>query len=154
MEGYWEIIAETVRHFSRPGDKLFCADAYQSKEFIKCQLCGHYPIKNIFLLMNERTGESLKVGSECIVNYKVVSERMGGRVYILYPEKFKPLADKLNDRYPGTVTVVDDRPDIEMDLAMRGYKVLDPEDLDIDDLAPEGMGLDDVDWDSYGWDSD
>ena len=39
---------------------------YISPTYEKCQVCGHYPIKEVFLIENTKTKEKFKVGNRCI----------------------------------------------------------------------------------------
>ena len=39
---------------------------YLSPIYEKCQVCGHYPIREVFLIQNTKTKEKFKVGNRCI----------------------------------------------------------------------------------------
>ena len=39
---------------------------YFSPIYEKCEVCGHYPIREIFLIQNTKTKEKFKVGNRCI----------------------------------------------------------------------------------------
>jgi len=154
---YWRRIAQTVGRFAQPGDILRCIRIRRVEDPSTCELCGYSPIHWLHTLQNSRTSEILIVGSECIRNYaKVHEKRFGRSADIRYPPQYKKAARFLNAKFPGTVTVEQD------DMLFPEPHWEEVEDIDFryvneqefDDLFPEGMGPDEVDWDSFDWDED
>lgn len=145
---YWNRIAKVIGHFAEPGDSLACVKIEKADEPQSCQLCDYYPIKWLHTLQNLRTGTALTIGSNCIVNYKKLHEqRFGTPLEVRFPAKYAKAATILNQRFPGTV-VVDQLPDAP---ASEDEHFLVIEKSDLDDLAPEGMGFDEIDWESFNW---
>ena len=70
MNSYMKKITKELIAMSDSPDNQFreCA-AYYDSDGIKCELCGHNPIKNIFEITCIETDETRKVGSECVKNY-------------------------------------------------------------------------------------
>ena len=151
---YWSRIAQTVGRFAQPGDTLRCIRIRRFEAPSTCELCGHSPIHWLHTLQNSRTSETLMVGSECIRNYaKVYEKRFGRSADIRYPAKYKKAARFLNEKFPDTVTVDQDwTPPTEPDWDEMDFQDFTEE--TVDDLAPEGMGWDDIDWDSFDWGED
>lgn len=152
---YWDRIRQSVRDFANPTDDLRCVDYRRIDEGTTCELCGHSPINNVYTLQNGRSGGTLRLGSMCIVQYRLVQERRGnatGRVF--FPAAMRPLAEKINARRADTVFVLDrvtvgEAPEM-LSLDINGDLVAQSDyetDL-LDDLAPEGLGSDEIDWDS------
>ena len=96
----------------------------------------------------------MTVGSKCIHNYAKVHEKLFGRsADIRYPSKYKKAARFLNEKFPGTVTVDHDRTQLaEPDWDETDFQHFTEE--TVDDLTPEGMGFDEIDWDSFDWEQD
>lgn len=150
---YWNRIARAIKAFSEPGDDLVCVRIAWGPER-NCELCGHFPIKKIHTLKNQRTAEELRIGRECIRHYKVVHEaRFGEQAKILFPQRYEREAQRINSKWPKTVAMLapsqeDDFPQDDGDYFKDQYE------FDIEEMAPEGMGVDEVDWDSFDWDND
>ena len=176
---YWKTIVAAIDALWRAGDTLQCTEIWRSAEPTRCELCGHFPIRILHRLKNLRTGRSLIVGTECVVNYKrVVEEKMSQTFDLLVVPDLRWWADKMNAKEPGIVRILadsrngtfDDLAVLEaayaMNARMDGELATsdladledaydeDDEDLteddnhDPDEEAPEGLGRDEVDWDS------
>jgi len=119
-----------------------------SKQGGACGLCDHQPITYHFVLVNEKTKASIIVGSRCVHNIKDVLRKNGKRVEIVCSVEFKNSARKLNEKFPDLVRV-------EEELVEEYYDDFpDPDesedtDLTIEDSVPEGLGDDEIDWDSW-----
>ena len=99
-----------------------------------------------------RTHNTRHVCSECILNYKIALEKINGSpVQIIFPSEFANIADKINRKRPGTINIQPINDEEFEDQELKGSSW---EDYYTDDLAPEGMSLDEVDWDSFNWDDD
>ena len=97
------------------------------------------------------------VGSNCVHQFKSVIEKLGHKIKIIYPKKLDNIANTINKRYPYTVEIID----FSVGPYIYKYeKVVEYDDnfiepffeeefMSIDDLAPEGMGLEEFDWDSF-----
>ncbi len=123
-----------IRMFNKPGGT--------------CALCDHSPITYHFVLRNQQTGASIIVGSRCVNNIKEVLKKNGSGVNITCSSKLSEAAGKLNGRFPGLVIV---EKEFDEDAS---YSEPDPDesedtDLTFEDCSPEGMGYDEVDWDSW-----
>lgn len=153
---YWMRIAKTVAKFAQPGDTLECIGVCRVENPSSCELCGHYPIHWLHTLQNSRTKQTLLIGSECINNYaEVYRRRYGATISIIYPPKYAKAARFINKKFPGTVSIEPgEKLEKLPDLGWDEMDVPDWTELDLDDLAPEGMGIDEVDWDSFDWDQD
>ena len=162
---YWERIAKRVRTFAEPGDPLQCVEVRRSSTPETCELCGHSPIFWLHYLKNLRTGEQLIVGSQCILNYKRVYEKFTGNILqIQVEERLSWWADKMNSKSPDAVTIIPtDYKEVYHGEYLVGeesrdwseeYDIEDEdfdeelEEEDLNDLAPEGLGADEIDWDS------
>ena len=152
---YWERIGKFIKYFSEPGDTLKCIEIVREEHEKTCQLCEHFPIYWVYTLKNMRTQKTIDIGRECIHNYKIVFEKMNeSPVQIIFPEKFANAALEINKKRPGTVNIqptIDEDSEESEDLELGADSW---EDYDIDDLAPEGTSLDEIDWDSFDWDRD
>lgn len=231
---YWKIIAGKLKDFWKQGDEIVCTKVFKKPDS-ECELCGHTPITWNHILLNDRTKAILTVGSECVVNFKKVIEKLGSKDKVLYFEKYKKAANLLNSRHKGTAEIIQfPATELMMQLYMNPekfdykkiksimdytcqsakkedtelfdrafhiwgerkyyiYEGLAPhgkgdnaeeiirkyiedleaeavseieesyradaeeygeffEELSVDDLTPEGMGWDEIDWDSYKFD--
>ena len=78
----------------------------------------------------------MTVGSECVHNFKKVINDLGKDIIIRYPLHLHKAGELINKRYPGTVEIED-------------ASDYDKNEETMDDKAPEGMGMDDIDWESF-----
>lgn len=148
---YWSRIAKAIGHFAQPGDTLTCVKIEKVGESRSCELCGYYPIKWLHTLQNLRTRATMIVGSNCIVNYKKLHEqRFGIPLEVRFPAKYAKAATLLNQRFPGTVSIDPQAKPLELEAE----PFYDPEELSLDDLAPEGMGSNEIDWESFDWEQE
>ena len=156
MENYRKIIKERLRNFWEKCDDINIIDCFV-KDGNKCDLCGYYPIKFNFILENSGTKELLIVGSNCVYNIKQAIEDLGEEVMIV-SSNIKS-ANLINKYHPNTVKII--QPHDEYDRELKEFysrqrtnfsKFEEIEPLSDDELAPEGMGTDEFDWDSYDFD--
>ena len=149
MNDYWKRVKQNLNKFWQAGDNLLLTDIYADPGQ-DCQLCGHFPIKWNYILMNTSTSDTIRVGSKCIRSIKQVVRDMGHDVMIEFPFRFVAKAEGINQKQPGTVFVKLPKyhePEDELDSYI-GYI---GEELDVYDAAPEGTGCDDIDWDSHDY---
>jgi len=100
------------------------------------------------------TGEEMIVGSNCVHNFKEGLKRLDIDLNITYPNKYEKIANILNVKYPGTIIVMD-KYGHENQLDEQDYNFeLEMELLSLDELAPEGLGSDEIDWDSFDFEDD
>ena len=119
---YWKIIVGKLKDFWKQGDQIVCTKVFK-KPNSECELCGHTPITWNHVLLNERTKAILTVGSECVVNFKKVIEKLGSKDKVLYFEKYKKAADLLNSSYKGTAEIIQfPKREIMMQLYMNPEK--------------------------------
>lgn len=161
MDKYWQTIQQTLKGFWKRDDLLVCTDVFKSSGE-SCQLCGYSPITWNHVLRNVRTSRTLTVGSMCIHNFKrVVKELEKQDVIIAYPVRLERMAAMINQKYPGAVQI--GLPAGIIDPFEQSNRYAEPADgiqeadfdqecYDSDDLAPEGMGLDEIDYDSLDYD--
>ena len=78
MKDYWEKIQARLTKITEIGDCLVCVkiEKLQSQA---CELCGYSPIGWVFHLCNPRTFAVIRVGSECVKNYKAAFYMLNGR---------------------------------------------------------------------------
>jgi hypothetical protein len=143
MKDYWEKIAKKINEFSKPNDLLKCAEIYHVDKISTCELCGYEGISWINVLENLRTNQRLKIGSRCVGQYHMVSLKIDKPVQITYPDKFKKSAILINKNYPGAVEI--EAPLGKQDLSLDEYE------FDWEGRAPEGLGDDEIDWDSLDY---
>jgi hypothetical protein len=155
MSTYEDRIREAIHRFSQPGDDLACFLVYRSDTGQTCGMCGHHPIHNINVLINRRSNERLKVGSECIHNYKRIhEEEYGSATRVFFPPRYQREAHRINGKNPGTVTIAPeiwgDKAAMDMQDDFRFASSEFPDDFmePREDNPPEGMGPDDVDWEA------
>jgi hypothetical protein len=99
---YHADIRTVLLKFYQPGDMLYLVRFF--KESRKCQMCGgKVPIWNCYELRNERSGERIICGRNCIVKYAVVLRMIGENPAVLFPDKFREHAEEINRRSPQTV---------------------------------------------------
>jgi len=119
---YWKIIVGKLKDFWKQGDQIVCTKVFK-KPNSECELCGHIPITWNHVLLNDRTKAILIVGSECVVNFKKVIEKLGSKDKVLYFEKYKKAANLLNSRHEGTAEIIQfPKREIMMQLYMNPEK--------------------------------
>ena len=154
MDNYWETIIENLSSFCKPGDQIFCKYIFKEDGQV-CDLCGHSPITWNHVLINKRTGDEMIVGSNCVHNFKEGLKRLHFDLEITYPNKYEKIANRINEKYPGTVVIDEYGHEVEEDYPEEIYQLeFGMERLSGDELAPEGMGSDEIDWDSFDFDDD
>lgn len=57
------------REYVRGSERWTFVGAAHTHGYAQCELCGHRPIRRLFWVQNVDTGQTLMMGSECIVNY-------------------------------------------------------------------------------------
>ena len=102
---YYKTIEKKLKEFWKKGDQILGTNVFRAPNSI-CQLCGHTPITWNHVLLNERTNEILKVGSNCVINFRKVLEKLGSKEKILYFEKHKKAVELLNTKYEGTAKII------------------------------------------------
>jgi hypothetical protein len=103
-EQYLADIRAVLRRFYRPGDVLYLVRFFNAPQ--KCQMCGNMvDIWHCYELQNQRSGERIICGCNCIVKYATVLRTMDQAPVILFPDKFREHAEKINKRLPGTVVL-------------------------------------------------
>jgi len=154
---YWKRIRNKIGEIWRPGDVLGCWKIVERPDQ-ECQLCGHAPIRLNHYLTNGRTGQTLVVGSRCIVNYKIAVADLGHELDILYPDKLSGAASRLNAIQSGTAVVDEDR--LRTEILTKWAHEIDElssraeGDEPAEDLAPEGMDPDEIDWEAFDFEQD
>lgn len=95
------------------------------------------------------------VGSNCIHNFKEGLKILDFDLDIKYPSKYEQIAKRINNKFPGTVIIMDEYGhEIEV-LDDQNYdNELEMELLSLGELTPEGTGPDEIDWDSFDFDGD
>lgn len=139
-------------HVYEAGRCLECVSVQRSETARVCGFCGHSPIYWLHSLKNLRTGRRLIAGSQCIINYqRVYLEMFNESLRIQVQERMHSIADELNSRAPGAISVISNAPNTDEDdvLDLSGYDY-DDEDVDADEGAPEGLGSDEIDWENPG----
>jgi hypothetical protein len=88
--------------------------AYYDSKGVKCDLCGHVPIKRVFKLRSKETGQILFIGCECAVNYlsvdlvqafedllnKKINDYKAKQVLDQHKTKYLPMIKNLQKTYP------------------------------------------------------
>ena len=156
---YWKRLEQTLHTFTKKGDILECISVKRSDTAQACGLCGHNPIYWLHILKNVRSGRRLIAGSQCILNYRrVYLEMFDEPLRIQIQERMRSIADELNSKAPGAISVISNAPDTDEGdvLDLSGYDY-DDEDIDAeldrvdaDEGAAEGLGSDEIDWDTPG----
>ena len=153
---YWERVKETLEEFYKPGDYIHCVKVFNCPNST-CQLCGHTPITWNHVLRNARTSKGLVVGNRCVYQYKVVIEEKGYDGTVEYLPQYHRAVEFINTRYPGTARIISQEAPSEAEYRIEGYDWADDYDLgdyeafDAYSLAPEGLGGDEIDWDSHDY---
>lgn len=150
-EKYWERIARAIASLAKPGDRLQCTEVWQAEDSTACELCGHFPIAYLHRLTNPRTGRSLIVGSRCILNWRRLPE--WDQLAVEVGPGLEWWAQRMNKRVSGLVSInpalgTDARRGLEFKYDEDDEDLGDDDDHDPDEEAPEGLGSDEVDWDS------
>lgn len=154
MENYWETITKNLSTFCKPGDQIVCKNIFREEGQV-CELCGHSPITWNHVLVNNMTSEEMIVGSNCVHNFKEGLNKLDIDLNITYPNKYEKIANRINEKYPGTIIVMDKYGHENRVLDEQDYDPeLEMELLSLDELAPEGMGPDEIDWDSFDFEDD
>ena len=154
--GYWERVRKTLAEFYKPGDYIHCVNVFK-RQNSTCQLCSHTPITWNHVLRNARTSRRLVVGRICVIQYKVGVEKMGYDGTVNYLPQFRREAELINARYPGTAKIISPEDTSEAEHRIEGYDWVDgyyledSEIFDANSLAAEGLGGDEIDWDSHDY---
>lgn len=161
--GYWERVRNTLSTFWSPPQELWCTAIF-TRENSTCQMCGHFPIKWNHVLQNLQSGRELIVGSECIKNYRVLTDHQ-----VIFPKRYRRAANYLNGRWPDCVAIVASPlsayQDYDYETTPRADRDYDDTDLYYDlgldiyepnygELAAEGLDPDEIDWDSENFERD
>lgn len=104
VKDYWARIERRVLLIWRSGDSFSCIRKY-TQPGGQCELCDHIPITLHHVLRNDRSGERITVGSECVCNIHEVIQKLGSDVVIRYPVEYQRAAALINEKRPGTVLV-------------------------------------------------
>jgi hypothetical protein len=103
-EQYYADIRTVLQKFYQAGDMLYLVRFFKQPR--KCQMCGDkVDIWNCYELRNERSGETIICGCNCIVKYATVLRLMDQTPMVLFPERLREHAEKINRKLPGTVVI-------------------------------------------------
>lgn len=161
MKNYWERIETKISEVASVGDRLVCRSVVK-KPGSTCELCGYAPISWVFNLWNPKNDAELNVGRECVVNYKKVFVRVQKKnLRLIFPKKLSGYAHMFNASQPGIAEVLN-IPDIDINELDQPKESSPFEDYDDDfdhscereliaDRAPEGMGDEEIDWESLDY---
>jgi hypothetical protein len=137
-EQYFADIRAVLHKFYQPGDKLSLVRFFTEPR--KCQMGGKkVDIWNCYELRNERSGERIICGCNCIIKYATVLRLIDQTPVIFFPERFRDHADKINRRLPNTVVIQPLREvdkDLERDLCECGVELTYCEECD-NKMCPE-----------------
>ena len=138
---YWNVIRTTLLRCSTSND---VDEAIKEWKFTRswmnesaCELCGHFPIHFHFQIVNRLNGNSLVVGSECILNYLDIpgvpsKEALRKR---LNQMKSKARAIALGQAGEGDMAKLQEVQELERALNLMIKKVAAPDtDIDIFDF--------------------
>ena len=137
MKDYRQRIRQNLLKFWKPGDDIICVGVVKKVSQV-CELCGHSPITWNNILENKRTLHRISVGSKCVHNFKDEVVKLGNDVIIKYRYDFRSMAAQINKKYPGTVEIEE----------FSDYVKGNGDQESPNDLASEGMGMDEIDWES------
>ena len=153
MADYWERIANGFINFCKPGDILEYTETFR-KEDSECQLCQLCGKKGIYWnhgLLNNRTNNKLYVGSECIKNIELLKDKYDFR--ISNQDTLDYALECMKDRRYSIKSQSQQKYNGDSDFEQEDFSEFsETEHRLIDDLAPEGMGSDEIDYDSEDYD--
>lgn len=162
MQNYDEIIRETIGGFCSPQDLVVCRYVFK-KPNQTCYMCGKHPITWNYVLHNVESGDKLVVGSECVVNLSLVVGKP-----LVFSQEYEYAVRFINNRFPGAAIVADwdlletlSHLDWQMGL-YAGFDehtrrqwyddlVLDPDDPNVWELAPDDLDPMQIDWESLDY---
>jgi hypothetical protein len=162
---YWGKLKTRLAPFVAGGGKIQCVRMFRTKMPQTCELCDKHPIHRNCIIENESTGQRLRVGCECVKNYEVALREMGIAAPLVIDKNIQDIAHAwLHDkRCEGNKLEPWVTPEEEHREQMKRvwgdeYEEDEDEDIgdgasdedDVDDAPPEGLGGEDVDWDSHG----
>lgn len=152
---YWDSVTNCLREFANPGDALVCVHVAIDRR-ATCNFCEEPVGHATFLLRNEAKGRQATSCARCIYYLPAAARRMDGAITIIYMAQGS--AAIVRHRYPWDGPA--DEPwlqaDAEADETSEGeldfYE--DSQRYSMDELSCEGLGADEIDWDShdYEWD--
>lgn len=94
---YLADIRAVLQYFYQPGDSLALVRSFHDLRMQKCEMCGgKVDIIKSFELRNVRSGKSIICGRKCIVKYAIVLKQMNQTPQILFPEKYRAEAERIN----------------------------------------------------------
>ena len=154
---YWDRLRDKLGVFTEKGDTLRLTRVKWAGNAQTCELCGYEGIRWLHWLTNLRTGKALIVGSKCITNYKKVHDEMYQEsLKLTAANELSKIVRKINARSPGAI-VLESTIAYAFDIEDGWDSAYDPDDEafeeeiraeDPNDLAPEGLGSDELDWDA------
>jgi hypothetical protein len=152
-ERYFSDIRHAIRDFYQPGDRLVLVRQYSDQR--KCQMCGGIvDIANCYDLQNLRTGNVMVCGEKCIARYAEVIIKMGYTPLISFPPEYKDKAALVNQHRRDTVAVEEvgfTRSDDEWTIDHLMGQRAGADAPDCGDLVAEGLGSDEIDWESHDY---
>ena len=71
--------------FWKPGDVIHCVAVNTQRGYATCELCETKPVAWRHVLENQRTGEHLAVGADCLILAVEAAREFDARLQIVYP---------------------------------------------------------------------
>ena len=82
---YWQKISKF--QVIKDGKTWQITDAFDvGRDYRKCELCGHYPCRHLYVIESLDTHEKLTIGSECVLNY--VKDINAREILLRYQKNF------------------------------------------------------------------
>lgn len=79
---------------------------YTMENHMKCELCGHRPIKKVCIIENKFTKTRLRIGTECVTNFG--DQKDIDIDYLIEESKKIQFLDMINRAYPGIERIIAD----------------------------------------------
>lgn len=177
------MIEERLAWLADPPGELECVRIELVREGRRCQLCDRFPIRNVHTLRHRGTGATLDVGGECLLALQRHPRTHHRIRYALLADlpwaALSPTHDRDRDEAEeelGLLGAVLAQPSDGLDDYLAGLlepplaeldasaflppggpaleEDVDPADLALDDLAPEGTAGHELDWDAPDHDAE
>src|SRR5580765_3282249 len=104
---YRAVIEARLRAFVNDGDDV-AGIGYYTFCYGKCEMCPKEGIRWHYILENLRSGATLIVGSECIVNYQLILSEWGYHPeHVVFPNFLRPYAGWILEKNPNAVVFND-----------------------------------------------
>jgi hypothetical protein len=161
---YYRLLMRNLGKFRQPGDVLKPVSV-SIRPNSTCELCMKPDISEVHVLRNETKGTQRNVGNECIENYLVALTLMDGQAvsiqgspsYLAEKERIRRRKSEVAERVERARMRAFGFEDEEEDELEEDYEEEDEDDYDEDadnDLTPEGLGADEIDWESASYELD